>query len=43
MLSGYAKLGMVKDSWFIRDPMVENDLLCWSVMISGYTENDQPY
>jgi len=43
MLSGYAKLGMVKDSSFICDPVVENDLFCWSVVIFSSTENDQPY
>ncbi|MED6130202.1 hypothetical protein PIB30_115710, partial [Stylosanthes scabra] len=43
MLSGYAKLGMVKEARIIFDEVIEKDLVCWSAMISGYAENDQPH
>ncbi|XP_022974384.1 pentatricopeptide repeat-containing protein At4g14820-like isoform X1 [Cucurbita maxima] len=42
MVSGLAKGGQIGDARYVFDQMVEKDLICWSAMISGYTESDCP-
>lgn len=42
MVSGLAKGGQVGKARYVFDQMVEKDLICWSAMISGYTESDCP-
>ncbi|GAV66807.1 PPR domain-containing protein/PPR_2 domain-containing protein/PPR_3 domain-containing protein, partial [Cephalotus follicularis] len=39
MLSGYSKLGMVKQSRALFDKMTERDVISWNTMIIGYAQS----